>query len=178
MPGQNRLEQDLLLDRGETMAEWDDLMPGENGMKLDSEGMIEREAVRRILVKTELSKEIQCETFTQLVMATGFPLQLVVHKFRTKDLDDIDIDMMLRPTKSALIVAVDDIFAQYPDVQQCDLGMVFPWMGHGGLHVLTNDTSLPYTLGASGRFWRIGGMYYLLEHIDSFIERLGPSDEW
>jgi len=160
------------------MAEWDDLMPGEDGSKLDSEGMIEREAVRRILVKTELSGEVQCDTFEQLMTHTGFPLRLVVHKFRPKALDELDIDMLRRPTKSAIIMAIDDILDQHYGMHPCDIGMVFPWPGYGGLHVLTSDTSLPYTPGASGRFWRLGGMYYLLEHIDSFIGRLDPPDEW
>lgn len=140
--------------------------------------MLEHEAVRRILIKSELSKEVQCTTFDELVMQTGFPLRLVAYKFRPKALDDLDIAMMRHPTKSPLIMAIDEIFEQNPGVQQCDLGMVFPWRGYGGLHVLTNDTSLPVQPGTSGRFWQLGGAYYLLEQLDSFIQRLGPSEDW
>ncbi len=140
--------------------------------------MIEQEAVRRILVKTELSKECSCNTFEELVVQVGFPLRLVIHKFRSKELDDLDVDMMRRPTKAPLIMAVEEVYENNPGVSQCDLGMVFPWRGYGGLHVLTNDARLPIQLGTSGRFWRIGSAYYLLEPIDSFIQRLGPPDEW
>lgn len=140
--------------------------------------MLEHEAVRRILFKAGLSRQVNCGTLEELVMQIGFPLRLVMHKFRPKALDDLDFDMMRRPTKAPLIMAIDEIFEQNSGVQQCDLGMIFPWQGHGGLYVLTNDMSLPTQSGTSGRFWQLRGMYYLLEPIDSFVGRLGPPEDW
>jgi len=140
--------------------------------------MIEQEAVRRILVRAKLSGAHSCNTFEELVMQTGFPFRLVVYKFRPNALDALDIAMMRHPTKAPLIMAIDEFLESNPGVSQCDLGMVFPWLGHGGMHVLTNDHRLPVQPGTSGRFWQLGGMYYLLEPIDSFIRRLGPPEDW
>lgn len=141
-------------------------------------GMIAQEAVRRILTKNKLGKEVGATTFEELMMATGFPYWLVPYKFSARELDNLIIDMRARPTKSLLLTTMDEVDACHAQ-ERCDLGLVFPWRGMGGLHVLTNDNALrPTLMGTSGMFWRVEGVYYLLEPLDSLIARLGPPDEW
>jgi hypothetical protein len=154
-------------------------MPGEDASKLDTLQLIEQEAVRRILVKSQLSREVHAKTFEQLVMASGFPYRLAAHKFKTRELDELDVDMRKRPTKAPLMMVFDELKERHDgSISEFDLGLCFPWRGYGGLHVLTCDTSLPSRPGTHGRFWQIGGIYFLLQHIDSLIGRLGPPEEW
>jgi|GEM_PF-5422493 len=160
------------------MPDWQDLMPGEDASKLGETAMIEREAVRRIVIKAALPDAASCTTFDQLVAHTSIPYQLVAHKFGPKALDDLEVAMLRWPSKSALMMAMDEIVDLYPHEDVQVVGMVFPWRGRGGLHVFTYGDRLPYTVGASGRFWRLRDGYYLLEPIDSFIERLGPAEDW
>lgn len=158
--------------------DWDDLMPGEDASKLGDLQMIEQEAVRRILVKSELSREVHAKTFEELVMAAGFPYRLAAHKFKTRELDELDVDMRKRPTKAPLMMVFDELKEQHENISEFDLGLCFPWRGHGGLQVLTCDTSIPSQPGKQGWFWQVGGIYFLLQHIDSFLQQLGPPEDW
>jgi len=139
-----------------------------------TEAMLEQEAVRRIITKSKL-KCLSARTFSDLVMEAGFPYQLTAQKFSTHDLSNLLMGMRKWPTKTAPMMAFDEIQG---DTYETDVGIVFPWQGFGGLHVFTMDSMLPFEPGTSGMYWCVAGKYYLLQHIDSFIARIGPPADW
>lgn len=159
--------------------DWSELMPFDDPIELGSLQALEQEAVRRILVKSKLSSKIFAKTFEELVMAVGFPYRLVAHRFESRELRDIELEMRRHPTQTALILAFEEAAERLADnANRFDLGLCFSWHGHGGLHVLTCENNWPTGMGKCGHFWKIGKTLYLLQPLDSLLEQLGPPTDW
>jgi len=158
-------------------VDWDELMPSDGISAEDTCQLIEQSAVRRILVKSGQSGAVHARNFEELAAATGFPYVMAAHKFATRDLNSLEIDMRKRPTKAALMLAFEEALEDNEGLEATEIGLCFPWRGQGGLHILTCESSL-VRVGKAGRFWKLDGVYFLLQHIDSFIQQLGPPEDW
>lgn len=137
---------------------------------------IAAEAVRRICVKSGLGGGAASNP-TELMERCNFPYELVVHEFKSRELKELLPDVRRSRGNSHLAFAFD-CACDHAGTNKYNTAMVFVWQGFGGMHVVTVDQNLPYEVGDMGMFWRIGGNTYLLEPIDSFIERLGNADNW
>lgn len=140
---------------------------------LGREAQLEREAVRKILVKSG-SKNRTAETFSDL-QAIGFPMRLTARAPKKRDMQGLFLDLFSRPTKTFPYGAYTDALEEFPDAEG-QLGVVMPWFGKGGLYVFHDWATV--TLGTAGFYIKMDGRYFYFEKLTSLIERLGPAEDW
>lgn len=162
------------------MPDWQDMMPHIKKGGANPLAHIEHEALRRILTKSGAGNGAAA-SFVALAEQLNFPYLLVAWRVSQNVAGQLDIAMLRQPTQSPLLVAFDDAverLAADHNTVSADVGLVFKWHGYGGFYVLTCDAVLPQQVGQHGRFWRVQNTYYLLEPLDSLIERVGPASDW
>lgn len=155
--------------------DWQDMFPDKAQQTRGAMDKLEHEATRRLLIKCGLPTDT-AENFSGLLQNTSLCYRLVAHKFRLEQLINLYADMRHRPKKTALLAAFEDAGGE--GGSDAGVALIFNWIGGGGLHALTMHSTTPFTLGAAGSFWRVGGWLYLLEPFDSFCERIGPATDW
>ena len=156
--------------------DWQDVFKDKASRAASETQSIECEAARRLCSKCALPTGA-ARNFQELSLNAGFPYYLTAYKFKTHDLDDLHIWMRKAPTKQRLLIAFEEACEKHGG-NYSEVGLVFPWHGYGGVYVLTAGDTLPFRSGPSGSYWRVAGVFYLLEHFDAFCERMGPATDW
>jgi hypothetical protein len=116
-------------------------------------------------------------TMEALHECVGLPVWLAAR--RIEKLDNLELDLEKRPTKTKVWQEFQDIFDDLPEEfhETQRVGLIFWWPRHGKYFILHNR-SYEDAFGKWGRFLRLEGELHILEKLDFFLEALGPMEDW
>jgi len=163
---------------------WSQFSAGKQEARVGSGLQLEHDAVGRIITRMGLSSQRatilqhgggRALTFKSLRAVTGFPLRMRTVAFDRATLHHLGSDIMKRPGKSAVFVALEEFCDEQEIDDQTPAGIVFSWDRQRHM-VFHNYESLE--LGSAGMWFTHRGRPYFTQSLTQLLSRLEAPELW